>query len=113
MKKLMLVTALLAMPAFASAAVYDSNTGKWVTTIDAGTYKGSSGTISFDDNGYTGPTGVGVNDFQVGSGFDALSVGQVQRVVTTGPDWVTPDTAASIDGDWGGAPLLPPTWIAR
>lgn len=113
MKKLsLLVTALLATPALASAAVYDSNTGKWITTIDTG-YAGASGTISFDDNGYTGPTGVGVNDFQVGSGFDALRVGQVQRVITTGPDWVTPDTAASIDGDWGGAPLIPPTWIAK
>lgn len=109
MKKLsLLVTALLVTPAFASAAVYDSNTGKWITTIDAGTYKGASGTITFDDNGYTGPTGVGVNDFQVGSGFDALRVGQVQRVVTTGPDWITPDSAASIDGDWGGGTFITP-----
>jgi hypothetical protein len=109
MKKLsMLVTALLATPAFASGAVYDSSSGKWITTIDAGTYYNSVGTISFDDNGYTGPTGVGVNDFQVGSGFDASRVGQIQRVVTTGPDWDTTDAAATISGDFGGPTFTNP-----
>lgn len=103
MKRLnLLLTALLALPAFASAAVYDPVTGTWITTIDAANYSGASGTISFDDHGYTGPTGVGVNDFQVGSGFDASRVGQIQTVVTTGPDWETSDPAATVSGDFGG-----------
>lgn len=90
MKKLtLLATALLATPAFAATPQ------DWVTTIDAGTYAGASGTITFNDWGYTGPTGVGANDFQVGSGFDASRIGQIQHVVTTGPDWQTSDPAVT------------------
>jgi len=74
---------LFSMPAMAT---------DWVTTINPGdNYSGSNGTITFNDWGYTGPTGVGANDFQVGSGFDAGRIGQIQQVVTTAPDWLTPD----------------------
>lgn len=67
---------------------------QWVTTFDAAdNYAGSYGTITFDDWGYTGPTGVGANDFVVGSGFDAGNIGQIQSVVTKAADWETRDPA--------------------
>lgn len=88
-KLTLLVSALLATPAFAAT---------YVTTIDEATY-GSAGTITFDDHGYTGPTGVTANDFQVGSGFDATSIGQIQNVVTKDPDWITSDPYHTVIND--------------
>lgn len=82
-KLALLIPALFAVPAHSAT---------YVTHIDAATY-GSAGTITFDDGGYIGPAGVGANDFQVGSGFDSSRVGQIQNVVTNGPDWVTSDPA--------------------
>jgi hypothetical protein len=76
----------------------------FTTTIDAATYQGSTGTIIFDDWGYTGPTGVGANDFQVGAGFDASSIGQIQHVVTTAPDYLTPDPGSNVVGDLINSP---------
>jgi len=92
-KLTLLAATLLASPAF--GAVH-------TTTIDAATYAGSTGTITFNDWGYTGPTGVGANDFQVGAGFDASQVGQVQKVVTKDPDYLTPDPGHNVLGDMGG-----------
>ncbi len=89
-KLTLLAAALAASPAFAAT---------WTTTIDAATYGGSYGSIQFDDWGYKGPTGVGVNDFQVGSGFDAARVGQVQKVVTKDPDYLTPDAGHNVAQD--------------
>lgn len=89
---LMLFT-LIASPTFAAAPT------NWTTTIDAATYVGSYGTITFNDGGYTGPNNVGANDFQVGNGFDASRVGQVQRVVTKDPDWLTPDPGHNVTKD--------------
>lgn len=91
-KLAVLASALFVTPAFAAT---------FTTIIDAATY-GSAGTITFDDHGYTGPTGVGVNDFQVGAGFNASSVGQIQDVVTKDPDWKTTDPTHSVNGDLGG-----------
>lgn len=85
----LLVASLLASPAIGET---------WTTTIDSGTY-GSYGTISFNDWGYKGPQNVGANDFQVGSGFDASRIGQIQHVVTTGPDWKTPDATSNVYQD--------------
>lgn len=79
----------------------------WVTPIDAATYRGSTGTITFNDWGYSGPLGVGANDFQVGSGFDASRIGQVQRVVTASPDWRTRDPSYTFSADFG-MPGVPP-----
>jgi hypothetical protein len=93
-KLTLLASALFATPAFAAS---------YVTTIDAGTYT-SAGTITFDDGGYTGPTGVSANDFQVGSGFDASRVGQIQNVVTKDPDWQTSDPAHTVYGDFTSTP---------
>ena len=75
-----------------------SNT--WAYTVDS-TTTGASGTITFNDWGYHGPTGVGVNNFSVTStvtgitGFDSSRVGQIQTVTTVAPDWLTPDPAKS------------------
>lgn len=94
----LLASALLATPAFAATPQ------TFVTTIDAATYY-SSGTITFNDHGYTGPTGVGANDFQVGDGFDASRIGQTQNVVTKDPDWVTSDPRKLVYADgWDPAP---------
>ena len=70
----------------------------WTTNYDAATY-GSTGTVTFNDWGYKGPTGVGANDFKVGAGFDASRVGQRQTVVTTGPDGKTSDAGKTILSD--------------
>lgn len=67
-----------------------SNT--WVNTVDS-TTTGASGSITFNDWGYKGPTNVGVNDFKVGAGFDSTRIGQIQTVTTVAPDWLTPDPA--------------------
>ena len=64
----------------------------WVNTVNSAT-TGASGTITFNDWGYRGPTNVGVNDFQVGAGFDSSRIGQIQTVTTVAPDWLTPDPA--------------------
>ncbi len=94
-KLTLLASALFAAPAFATT---------WTTTIDEATYS-SSGTITFDDHGYIGPTGVGAGDFQVTStvtgitGFNANSIGQVQNVVTKDPDWITSDPAHTVIND--------------
>lgn len=95
-KLTLLASALFAAPAFATT---------YVTTIDAATYT-STGTITFDDAGYTGPTGVSANDFQVGSGFDASRVGQIQNVVTKDPDWQTSDPAHTVYGDFTNDPTF-------
>ncbi len=89
----LLASALLASPAFADT---------FTATIDAATYNGATGSITFNDHGYTGPNGVGANDFQVGSGFDASRIGQIQNVVTKDPDWQTSDPAQTVLGDFGG-----------
>jgi len=94
-KLTLLASALFAAPAFATT---------WTTTIDEATYS-SSGTITFDDHGYIGPTGVGAGDFQVTStvtgitGFNANSIGQVQNVVTKDPDWISSDPAHTVIND--------------
>lgn len=80
--------------------------GTWNTTIDAATYNGSTGTITFNDWGYKGPTNVGANDFQVGSGFDAGNIGQIQHVVTRAPDYLTSDPASTVYGDLYNTPTF-------
>lgn len=97
-RKMLLFLALGAAPALAA---------DWTTTIDGATYLGSTGTITFNDWGYTGPTGVGANDFQVGSGFDSANIGQIQHVITQAPDYLTPDPSSNIVGDLTSVPLLP------
>lgn len=93
MKKFSLLSAvLLASPVFTATAA------TWTTDIDAATY-GVTGSIVFNDHGYVGPAGVGANDFQVGAGFDALRIGQIQTVVTKDPDGLTSDAPKTVLGD--------------
>lgn len=73
----------------------------WTQTIDAATYGGSTGTITFDDWGFSDRlNGRGATDFEAINGFG--EVGQIQHVVTEAHDWVTPDAAATVYGDLGG-----------
>lgn len=84
----------------------------WTTTIDAATY-GSVGSITFNDWGYKGPTGVGANDFAVTStvtgitGFDSTRIGQIQRVITTAPDFLTPDAGHYVTADGSNTSVFP------
>lgn len=79
-------------------AYVSTGVNTWTHTADT-TTTGATGTITFNDWGYQGPTNVGVNDFSVTSpvtnyvGFDASRIGQVQTVTTVAPDWATPDPA--------------------
>lgn len=97
-------TALALLAAFPGIALSQVALATTFTTLsindtNAAAYGGSKGTITFNDWGYTGPTvggyTVGVNDFQVGSGFDAgignSNIGQIQHVITRVPDYFTPD----------------------
>lgn len=95
MKRLGLLSAVLV-----ASPVFTASAATWTTEFDAATY-GSSGTLIFDDHGYVGPDGVGANDFQVGAGFDASRIGQIQTVVTKDPDGLTPDAPQRIIGDMG------------
>jgi len=95
-KRKLIVAIGLALSGFmqiASAETYiNTGTNTWTHAVDT-TTTGATGSIVFNDWGYTGPTGVGVNDFQVGTGFNPLSVGQMQTVTTVAADWLTPDPA--------------------
>ena len=71
-----------------------TTTNTCVYTYDASAY-GNTARVTFNNWGYAGPTGVGVNDFQVGTGFDATQIGQRQNVVTLNPDWNTSDPVAT------------------
>lgn len=91
------ITVLLAVVSLPVAAATPTD---WVTTYSASdNYGGSYGTITFNDWGYTGPTGVGANDFVVGSGFDSGNIGQIQSIVTKAPDWNTSDPTSEIYTD--------------
>lgn len=80
----------------------------WTETFDGSTTNGATGTISFDDWGFTGPDGRTAMDFEAVNGFGQNEldpdggVGQIQHVITTGPDGLTPDAPATILDDLGG-----------
>ena len=104
-----LAAAVLSAIALPALAVYPTGSGtNHTTTYDAATY-GSTGTITFNDWGYTGPNGAGWNDYYVPgtTGFDATQIGQKQKVVTFGVDssgatnidWQTPDAAKTVKPD--------------
>lgn len=101
----------IALGTMAMSAAYAATPTVWTTTIDAGTYNGSTGAIYFNDWGYKGPTNVGATDFQVGSGFDSGNIGQIQHVVTKPADWITPDDGTpnvqgTVYGDMGGSEVF-------
>lgn len=80
---------------------FNSYATEWVQTIDAETYGGSTGTITFDDWGFSDSlNGRDASQFDAINGFG--DVGQVQHVVTLDHDWETPDAPATVYGDLGG-----------
>lgn len=103
MKKINTITstglALLVLSAsmqYANAAYPTGSGTDYVTTYSAAQY-GADVTITFNDWGYVGPNGAGVNDFYVPGtgGFDASQIGQRQQVVTYGVD---SSGVSSLDG---------------
>lgn len=80
---LMIAMALAGGISSAQAAV-------WTTPI-------FGGTMTFDDWGYSGPQGQTAMEFSY-DGFD--TVAQIQRVVTLGPDRLTPDAPQSVVEDF-------------
>lgn len=75
-----------------------SGTNTCVYSFDAANY-GNAATVTFNNWGYVGPTGVGVNDFQVGGGFNPSQIGQRQNVSTLDPNWQTSDPYMSVVKD--------------
>ena len=77
----------------------------WTTTYDPALY-GASGTLVFNDWGYTGPNGANASHFVVpgSGGFDGSRLGQVQQVQTVAADWQTPDPAKRVLGDLYNSP---------
>ena len=83
----------------------------WTETFDGSTTQGATATITFDDWGFTGPNGRTAQDFDPVNGFgnNALDptggIGQIQHVVTSGPDGLTADAPVLIKDDisagWG------------
>lgn len=82
------------------APVFAAEPTTWVYSY------GTQGEIRFNDWGYTGPTGVGANDYQVGAGFDASRIGQIQQVTTLDADWQTPDPGHDVLRDG-----IPPSYM--
>lgn len=72
----------------------------WITNYTTAS-SNAIGSITFNDWGYTGPAGVGAMDFQVGSGFDASRIGQIQNVLTVASDWNTSDPGKTVQPDFG------------
>lgn len=98
MKKLQL-TMLIAM-----AVNNTANATEWVQTIDAGGYGGSTGTITFDDWGFSDSiNGRDATQFDAINGFNTDSIGQVQHVVTKDPDFITPDAPVTVTPEWGSS----------
>lgn len=99
---------LLSLPMGAMAA----DPTVWTTNYASNNY-GSSGSITFNDWGYTGPNGANAGTFAVTSpvtgitGFDASRIGQMQSVLTKNPDWASPDP--TITATMGEFALTPRT----
>lgn len=106
------LTAIAAGVVLATGGIGAANATVWTQTIDNATYN-ATGTISFDDWGYTGPGGRTAVEFDPINGFggpaegNALDptggIGQIQHVVTTGPDGIAPnfDGSYNIETDFG------------
>lgn len=90
-------------------------------STESGLHNDAYGTITFDDWGFTGPDGRTATDFSSVNGFgnsnwdpnnpeycinnpSACDIGQVQHVVTSGPDWQTPDDPHLVQDDLSASP---------
>lgn len=94
MRKTQLSLAVLALMAGTAQA------GTPTIWTDSYNVNSAQTTITFNDWGYTPLAGVGAKTNQVGTGFNASNIGQVQHVVTTGPDWNTPDPGHTVLQDF-------------
>jgi len=91
--------------------------GNYVRTFDGTTHAGVTGTITIDDWGFVGPMGRTIETFDPINGFGnntltpatkaaciavpaSCGIGQMQHVVTTGPDGITQDPPHDIVGDF-------------
>jgi hypothetical protein len=90
----------------------------WVKTYDGSTTGGKTGTITLDDWGFVGPQGRQADSFEpyggvFGNGsYDSMGaeycmanpalcgIGQMQHVITSGPDGITPDAPEFIKDDF-------------
>jgi len=72
------------------AIITQSHATTYVKIIDEAT-TGTTGTITFDDWGFTGPNSRTALDFEPVNGFNFDSIGQIQHVVTRDADLLTPD----------------------
>lgn len=91
---------------------------QWVRNLDGSTTSGTTGTITLDDWDFVGPQGRQADSFapwggQFGNGaIDTMGkayclanptlcgIGQIQHVITSGPDGITPDARANILDDF-------------
>lgn len=99
----------------AAHAVYPTGSGTNYTSTYSAAQYGLGGTVVFNDWGYVGPNGSGVNDFVVpgSGGFDSSQIGQRQQVVTFGADatgatnldMLTPDPNQAVLRTEGGDPM--------
>ncbi|TCV83396.1 VPLPA-CTERM sorting domain-containing protein [Sulfurirhabdus autotrophica] len=87
------LAALAALEGTATAATPTT----WVSNYDINS---AQTTIKFNDWGYTPIAGVNANTYQIGPGFDSSRIGQIQHVVTTGPDGITPDPGHTVYQDF-------------
>lgn len=81
------------------SASFTTQATEWVTTFDGSDTLGATGTITFDDWGFSDTlNGRDASDFDPIDGFG--DVGQIQHVVTTDPDFITPDAPSTVDQEW-------------
>lgn len=112
---------LFALPLIISGTALAETTawvnGELVRTFDGTTHGGVTGTITLNDWGFIGPNGRAADNFEPVNGFgngvynaasasaciaDPLScgIGQMQHVITTGPDGLTQDPPHDIASDF-------------
>jgi len=113
---LLIVLAIAAQSSYATTTAWVN--GQMVRTFDGTTHGGVTGTITLDDWGFVGPGGRIADQFEpTGSIFGnanfnpaditscqanpaSCDIGQMQHVVTNGPDGLTQDPPHDIDGDF-------------
>ncbi|MDH5388254.1 MAG: hypothetical protein OEY06_07385 [Gammaproteobacteria bacterium] len=112
---------LIILATISSSSSYADSTlwvgGDLVRTMDGTNHNGWHGTITLDDWDFVGPNGRTAMDFEPLGGFGngvfnagtaatciadpaSCGIGQMQHVVTTGPDGLTQDPAHYIEGDF-------------
>lgn len=93
--------------ALVASSVQTALAETWTTTINSALY-GATGSITFNDWGYTGPNGATAGDFVVpdSGGFDSSRIGQVQNVQTVAADWQTSDPGKRVAGDLFQDPIF-------